>query len=127
MVLFLGNSLCYLLFVFLLLLLYKSKSIIDKSFLEKKLEGWYKGGLIKFIDNKGIIIVIPTMGNRGGRVGKRGLFCKIFELKKQYKNNPDVFNHNFCYLVFLPNCSICGFVLHEHCMKVGAKFVFVKK
>jgi len=37
---------------FLLLLLYKSKSIIDKSFLEKKLEGWYKGGLIKFIDNK---------------------------------------------------------------------------
>lgn len=43
MVLFLGNSLCYLFFVFLLLLLYKSKSIIDKSFLEKKIGRLVKG------------------------------------------------------------------------------------
>ena len=105
MVLFLGNSLCYLLFCFFFCCSYTNqKASLTNRFLGEKIGRLVKrgGGLIKFIDNKGIIIiVIPTIGNRKGRAGKRGLFCKIFELKKQYKNNPDVFNHNFCYLVFL--------------------------
>ena len=69
MVLFLGNSLCYLLFCFFFCCSYTNqKASLTNRFLGEKIGRLVKGGgggLIKFIDNKGIIIVIPTMGNRG--------------------------------------------------------------
>lgn len=80
MVLFLGNSLCYLLFVFLLLLLYKSKSIIDKSFFGRK--NWKVGkrgeGLLNSLTIKVLLLsLFQQLGiEKGGQV-KEVCFVKF--------------------------------------------------